>query len=97
MFDHIKFGVSDLAVSKAFFLKALEPLGIKFVDYAGPSGGVEIYPKSEESLCLFQTEGKTAPLHLAFRADTRQQVDDFYRAALEAGAKDNGPPGLRPQ
>ncbi len=45
MFDHVKFGVSDLAVSKAFFLKALEPLGVNAADYEGPSGGVEICPK----------------------------------------------------
>jgi len=96
MFDHVKFGVSDLEVSKAFFLKALEPLGVDVVVYGGPSGGVEIFPKGEASLCLFQTEEKPAHLHLAFRAANRQQVEAFYRAALEAGGKDNGPPGLRP-
>jgi predicted lactoylglutathione lyase len=40
---------------------------------------------------------KPAHLHIAFEAATRQQVDAFYRAALEAGGKDNGPPGVRPQ
>jgi predicted lactoylglutathione lyase len=40
---------------------------------------------------------KATHLHLAFTAESRQQVQDFYRAALEAGAKDNGAPGLRPQ
>ena len=95
MFDHVKFGVSDLAVSRAFFLKALQPLNVTAVDYSGPSGGVEIFPKSQASLCLFQTTERPAHLHLAFRADAREQVDAFYRAALEAGAKDNGPPGLR--
>jgi catechol 2,3-dioxygenase-like lactoylglutathione lyase family enzyme len=96
MFDHVKFGVSDLAASKAFFLKVLEPLGVNVVDYEGPSGGVEIFPKGEASLCLFQTEEKPAHLHLAFRAGNRRQVDAFHRAALQAGAKDNGAPGLRP-
>lgn len=95
MFDHVKFGVSDLAVSRAFFLKVLQPFSVSAVDYAGPSGGVEIYPKDQASLCLFQTSERPAHLHLAFRANTREQVDAFYRAALEAGAKDNGPPGLR--
>lgn len=47
------------------------------------------------SLCLFQTNDKPAPLHLAFVADTRQQVDAFYNAALRAGGRDNGGPGLR--
>ena len=96
MFDHVKFGTSDLAVSKAFFLKALEPLSVNAIDYEGPSGGVEIFPKGEASLCLYQSEEKPAHLHLAFRAENRQQVEAFYRAALEAGGKDNGAPGLRP-
>ena len=47
-------------------------------------------------MCLFQTEEKPAHLHLAFTAENRRQVDAFYRAALEAGGKDNGAPGLRP-
>ena len=93
MFDHVKFGVSHYAASKAFFLKALEPLGVTVV-LEGPLG-VELSPKSEASLCLFQTEEQPAHLHLAFTAENRQQVEAFYRAALEAGGKDNGPPGLR--
>ena len=97
MFDHVKFGVSDYAASKAFYLKALEPLGVAFVAEGSPAYGVELSSKSDASLCLFQTEEKPAHLHLAFTAETRQQVDAFYRAALEAGGKDNGPPGLRPQ
>ncbi|RUR70343.1 VOC family protein [Variovorax guangxiensis] len=97
MFDHVKFGVSDYAASKAFFLRALEPLGVAIVSEGVPSYGVELASKSKASLCLFQTEEKPAHLHLAFKAETRQQVDAFYRAALEAGGRDNGPPGLRPQ
>jgi catechol 2,3-dioxygenase-like lactoylglutathione lyase family enzyme len=97
MFDHVKFGVTDYAASKQFFLKALEPLGIYVGGEGGPAYGVELCTKSNASLCLFQTQEKPAHLHLAFVAENRQQVDAFYRAALEAGAKDNGPPGLRPQ
>ena len=97
MFDHVKFGVSDFAASKAFYLTALAPLGVTVVGEGPPSYGVELCGKTDTSLCLFQTEEKPAHLHLAFTADTRRQVDEFYRAALEAGAKDNGPPGLRPQ
>jgi catechol 2,3-dioxygenase-like lactoylglutathione lyase family enzyme len=97
-FDHVKFGVSDYAASKAFFLKALEPLGVVVVSEGSPTYGVELCPKGEtSSLCLFQTEEKPAHLHLAFTAENRHQVDAFYRAALEAGGKDNGGPGLRPQ
>jgi catechol 2,3-dioxygenase-like lactoylglutathione lyase family enzyme len=96
MFDHVKFGVSNYAVSKAFFLKALEPLGVAVCGEGVPTYGVEL-SKGEVSLCLYQTEEKPAPLHLAFMAETRQQVEAFYRAALEGGGKDNGGPGLRPQ
>ena len=97
MFDHVKFGVSDFAASKAFFLKALEPLGVAVVSEGAPSYGVELcQPGGTVSLCLHQTEEKPAHLHLAFVAENRQQVDAFYRAALAAGGKDNGAPGLRP-
>src|SRR5256714_12832746 len=96
MFDHVKFGVSDYAASKAFFLKALEPLGVTVVTEWPPNGVELSQPKGSVSLCLYQTEEKPAHLHLAFVAENRQQVEAFYRAALEAGGKDNGPPGLRP-
>ncbi|SOZ38157.1 VOC family protein [Cupriavidus neocaledonicus] len=96
MFDHVKFGVSDYAASKAFFLKALEPLGLAVVAEGPPAYGVELSGKGKASLCLFQTDEKPAHLHLAFTAESRQQVDAFHRAALSAGATDNGGPGLRP-
>ena len=95
MFDHVVFGVSEYAASKAFFLEALEPLGIAVV-LEGPHG-IELSSDGKTSLCLFQTEEKPAHLHLAFRAENRQQVDAFHRAALQAGGKDHGAPGLRPR
>ena len=94
MFDHVVFGVSDYAASKAFFLGALEPLGVAVV-LEGPLG-VEISTDGKSSLCIRQTEDKPAHLHLAFTAENREQVVAFYRAALQAGGKDNGAPGLRP-
>ena len=96
MFDHVKFGVSDYATSKAFFLKSLEPLGVTAGAEGEPSYGIELCGGSNSSLCLFQAKDKPAPLHIAFVAGTREQVKAFYRAALEAGGKDNGAPGLRP-
>jgi catechol 2,3-dioxygenase-like lactoylglutathione lyase family enzyme len=97
MFDHVKFGVSDFAASKAFYIKALEPLGVVVVGEGAPAYGIELCtPGGTVSLCLFQTEEKPAHLHVAFQAENRQQVEAFYRAALEAGGKDNGAPGLRP-
>ena len=97
MFDHVKFGVRDFAASKAFYLKALEPLGVAVVSEGAPAYGVELCPPGGKvSLILFQTGEKPAHLHVAFVARNRQQVDAFHRAALKAGGKDNGAPGLRP-
>ena len=96
MFDHVKFGVSDYAVSKAFFLKALEPLGVTVVTEWPPNGVELSQPNGTVSLCLYQTQERPAHLHLAFKAESRQQVEAFHRAALQAGGKDNGAPGLRP-
>jgi catechol 2,3-dioxygenase-like lactoylglutathione lyase family enzyme len=96
MFDHVVFGASDYAASKAFFVKALAPLGVAVV-HEGPLG-VELCAKgSKASLCIRRVEEKPAHLHLAFAAENRAQVDAFHRAALAAGGKDNGAPGLRPQ
>lgn len=95
MFDHVVFGVSDYATSKAFYLKALESLGIAVV-HEGELG-IELSSDGKTSLCLFPTEEKPAHLHLAFVAENRGQVDAFHRAALAAGGKDNGAPGLRPR
>jgi catechol 2,3-dioxygenase-like lactoylglutathione lyase family enzyme len=97
MFDHVVFGVSDYAASKAFFLTALEPLNVAVVS-EGPLGIELCRPNDNASLCIRrEPEAKPSHLHLAFTAENRQQVDAFYRAALAAGGKDNGPPGLRPQ
>ena len=97
MFDHVKFGVTDYATSKAFYLKSLAPIGMVIVSEGDtPTYGIELSADGKTSLCIFQTDEKPAHLHLAFKADTRAQVDAFHRAALEAGAKDHGAPGLRP-
>jgi catechol 2,3-dioxygenase-like lactoylglutathione lyase family enzyme len=96
MFDHVVFGVSDYEASKAFLLKALEPLGVTVVS-EGPLGVELCRPESNSSLCIRRIEEKATHLHLAFTAGNRQQVEDFYRAALAAGGKDNGAPGLRPK
>lgn len=97
MFDHVVFGVSDYATSKAFFLKALAPLNVSVVS-EGPLGVELCRPNDNSSLCIRrEAEAKPSRLHLAFTAENRGQVDAFYRAALAAGGQDNGPPGLRPQ
>ena len=94
MFDHLGFGVTHLGQSKAFFLQALEPLKATVV-MEGPYG-VGIGRNNKPSLWLYETQEHPAHLHIAFVAESRAQVDAFYNAALAAGGRDNGAPGLRP-
>jgi catechol 2,3-dioxygenase-like lactoylglutathione lyase family enzyme len=97
MFDHVVIGVSDYSASRTFYIQALEPLSVAVV-HEGPLGLELCRPDGVSSLCIRrEPEGNPAHLHLAFIADDRQQVDAFYRAALNAGAECNGAPGLRPQ
>lgn len=95
MFDHIGIGATDVAASKAFFLQALAPLGVA-IAMEGPYG-VGLGVNGKPSLWISPAGAVApAPLHLAFTAATRKEVDAFYQAALAAGGKDNGAPGLRP-
>ncbi len=94
MFDHVGIGVSNLLESKAFFLQALAPLKATLL-MEGPYG-VGIGQHNKPSLWLSQTQEHPAHLHIAFVAASRAEVDAFYKAALAAGGKDNGAPGLRP-
>lgn len=91
--DHIGFNVSDFPASRAFYLRALEPLGI----------GIAL---QAEGWAMFGKDGKGqfwigafgAPpgaVHVAFAAASREQVRAFHAAALAAGGRDNGAPGLR--
>jgi len=94
MFDHIGIGVTNLAESTAFYLKALKPLGGE-IAMEGPSS-VGIGRNNKPSLWLSETKVQPSHMHLAFTAENRSQVDAFHVAAMAAGGKDNGPPGLRP-
>ena len=94
MFDHVGIGVRNLQESKAFFLQALKPLGAEAV-MEGPYG-VGIGADHKPSLWLSETKETPAHLHIAFSANSRALVDAFYQAAISAGGKDNGQPGLRP-
>ncbi|MFO1305933.1 MAG: VOC family protein [Burkholderiales bacterium] len=96
MFDHVVIGATSYEASKAFFLKALEPLGVRIAS-EGPLGIELCRADSQASFCIRLIEETPSPLHLAFAADNRQQVHAFHRAAIAAGGKDNGAPGLRPQ
>ena len=94
MFDHIGIGASNLEASKIFFVKALAPVGVTVVMEVPDAVGLGRDHKP--SLWLSASTVKCGPLHLAFTAETRSQVDDFFRRAVAAGGKDNAPPGLRP-
>ncbi len=90
--DHLSLPSSDLARSYAFFSQALAPLGIAMVkEYPGAIGmGCD-----EPEFWLVEGPAAPTPLHVAFVAGNRAQVDAFHTAALLAGASDNGAPGLR--
>ena len=101
--DHITLMVSDYARSKAFYEKALAPLGIEVVMEFGQGCGFGRGGKPDFWIgtgpTSFQTPEQIAiitPVHVAFVAESREQVDAFYKAALDAGAKDFGKPGIRP-
>jgi catechol 2,3-dioxygenase-like lactoylglutathione lyase family enzyme len=93
MFDHVGIGMSNLAESKSFFLKALAPLKATLV--MDTPHGIGIGRNGQPSLWLFEARERPAHLHIAFVATNRAEVDAFYKAALAAGGKDNGAPGLR--
>jgi catechol 2,3-dioxygenase-like lactoylglutathione lyase family enzyme len=99
--DHTSLSVSDFAKAKAFYAAALAPLGITvLMEFAkAVTGNVDVAGLGSNGKPFFwlADAGKTSPrIHLAFVADSRAQVDAFYKAAMAAGGKDNGAPGLRP-
>lgn len=95
--DHIGFNVSDFAGARAFFVQALEPLGIGIVQ-EGEGWAMLGRPGDLEGGFWFGAFGPPpGPVHVAFRAADRDQVRRFHAAALAAGGRDNGAPGLRPQ
>lgn len=93
MFDHIGFNVSDFDRSLDFYTRALEPLGLGVL---GQGEGWAMIGGSNGRLWIGAFGEAASPIHLAFRAQTRAQVQAFYEAALAAGGSDNGGPGLRP-
>ncbi len=101
MIDHLAVDVSDLKKSGYFYDNALEPLGYKkLMDAPQEFGGrLTLGWGDQNKTDLYIGEGvcNQPRLHIAFRADNREAVDEFYKAALAAGGKDNGKPGLRPE
>ncbi|MEM7376551.1 MAG: VOC family protein [Pseudomonadota bacterium] len=93
--DHIGLAVSDLAESKAFFARSLAPLGITMM--AEDDGWVGFGRGDLAAFWFGEDDSPRGPMHIAFAAESRLQVDRFHAAALAAGAEDNGAPGVRPQ
>ena len=91
---HVKLPVSDLGDSRDFYLAALAPLGFELV-YDGPSS-LGFGPPPYEFFAVEVTSGPIHDVHVAFNAADHAMVDAFHGAALAAGGRDNGPPGLRP-
>jgi catechol 2,3-dioxygenase-like lactoylglutathione lyase family enzyme len=94
MIDHTGVTVSNVAKSKAFYRAALAPLGYEMLMEGETVAGFGVAPKPD--FWIGEGQPNTPPVHVAFRADDRAQVDAFYKAALAAGGRDNGAPGMRP-
>ena len=111
MLDHMTFRVTDIQRAKAFYSAALAPLGycVSFEGHYGMNILGFAYPDPAEpdgkKADVWFIDGPspyggppaTTGCHLAWKAQTRAQVDAFYAAAIAAGGKDNGAPGLRPE
>jgi catechol 2,3-dioxygenase-like lactoylglutathione lyase family enzyme len=99
MIDHIGFSVSDYPRAKAFYQQALSPLGYVLVmevqqtENDSPAAGFGANGKPD--FWIGGEGGLNKPVHIAITAKDRPTVDAFYRAALAAGGKDNGAPGIR--
>jgi catechol 2,3-dioxygenase-like lactoylglutathione lyase family enzyme len=94
MLDHIGIRVADYERSKKFYAAALVPLGYAlFMEGLSGAGFRKGFIPD-----FWVKQGAPGPsIHIAFSSDDRAGVDAFYNAAIAAGARDNGPPGLRPQ
>jgi catechol 2,3-dioxygenase-like lactoylglutathione lyase family enzyme len=91
--DHIALSISDYEEGRMFFTKALAPLGITLV--METEGWAGFGKEGKPEFWFGGQAGKQTPMHIAFAADSREQVRAFYDAALGAGARSNGAPGIR--
>jgi len=94
MIDHLILKVRNLAASRSFYEKALAPLGFSVIMEF--PGGIAL-GQGKPELGLAESDAPCSNLHLAFTVSDRYTVDAFHEAALAAGGRDNGPPGLRSQ
>lgn len=101
LIDHISLNVADYERAKAFYAKALAPLGFSLVmevtaEMTGSIPSAGFGPKGKPVFWIAPKGRQTPAQHIAFGADSRAMVDAFHAAAITAGATDNGAPGLRP-
>ena len=102
MLDHVGFAVDDAEQSKKFYEQALAPLGISLIMSVTPEqteAGGTAHGFGSDGKPFFwvgDNERVGEGTHVAFAVDSRAQVHAFYEAALAAGGRDNGAPGLRP-
>lgn len=101
MIDHTGVVASDFQASKAFYEKALAPIGYTLLMdlSAAVTGHADVAGFGEAPKPDFWISSGTPnrpPVHVAFRVASRSLVDAFHQAAIQAGGTDNGPPGLRP-
>ncbi len=100
MFDHASIAVSDWTKSKAFYDAAFAAIGAKLLEAPMQTDGNTREAGYERGGADFWLGdgGEPGPgRHYAFRVDSRARVDAFYEAAMAAGGRDNGKPGLRPR
>lgn len=97
MLDHVSIGVSDIEAARRFYDAALKPLGYECLSHGEDSLG---YGRDSVALWISKAEHPVpadpkSGLHFCFTAPSRKSVDAFHAAALRAGGRDNGTPGLR--
>lgn len=96
MIDHLALDVADIARSRAFYAAALAPLGYRVVaEERDGDATVVMFGIEAPEFVIADKERPGEGNHVAFRAETRAEVDAFHAAALNAGGRDNGAPGLR--
>ena len=101
MIDHTGVSVSDFAKSKAFYQAALAPLGYRVLmeltaEQTGGFQGAGFGVPPKPDFWIGRGPPQHPPIHIAFRAASRAEVDACYQSAIGAGGADNGRPGLRP-
>ena len=96
MIDHMTLPVSDFKKSKEFVLRTLAPLGYQLY-YEFEDKGAGFSTGDNPDFWILEGETPKPSIHVAFVSPDRETVDAFYKAAIAAGGKDNGKPGLRPE